>query len=211
MDNTARVGDKIRIKSISNASVLSGFSVGDVVEVMTNQYGEDDPHFRVEGGKTIGYLHKQEKYEIVERWSKIDVVELRNEITELREQFSMFKEYLEDILHIQSPTMPPPKQKTIKEEAREDVEEMKRMMKNYVDSSVGGNTTLRNRRTVVDFHVNARKGTVVALVKGIVSGGVLEKGFAKLAKGDVFDEDIGKAIALRRALGLKVLAEYTNQ
>ena len=208
----ARVGDKIRIKSISNASILQGFSVGDVVEVITNQYGEDDMHFRVVGGEDTGYLHKQEAYEIVYSRNNSDNEELRNEIEELREQLSMLKEVLEIIRHKQSTlTPPPPKQKTVGKMAREDVEELKKAMRSYAESSIVGNSTLNERRTVVDFHVNERKGTVVALVKGIHSGTLFEKGLAKLAKGDVFDEDIGKAIALRRALGLKVPCSYTNQ
>lgn len=211
MTEIARVGDKIRILTISDASILNGFSVGDVVDVITNQYGEDDMHFRVVGGKSTGYLHKQEVYEIVERRNNSDIEELRNEIAELREQLGLLKEVFDTIRHKQSPPTPSPKQKTVKEEAREDVEELKSMMKSYVGGSIGGNNTLHDRRTVVDFHVNTRKGTVVAIVKGISSGTLFEKGFARLAGGDVFDEDIGKAIALRRALGLKVPNSYTNQ
>ena len=53
------------------------------------------------------------------------------------------------------------------------------------------------------FVVNEAKRTVVVLCKGI-GGTVRERGIAKCDPSDVFNEHIGKAIALGRALGLDV-------
>ncbi|MCR8843107.1 hypothetical protein NQ117_05395 [Paenibacillus sp. SC116] len=61
----------------------------------------------------------------------------------------------------------------------------------------------------VEFVVNRNKRTVVALVREI-GGEVDKKGIAKAAPDDCFNVYIGKAIALRRALGLKVPEEYVN-
>lgn len=58
------------------------------------------------------------------------------------------------------------------------------------------------------FTVNEDKRTVNALVRRIQSKKEISKGRAKCAPGDVFNEHIGKAIALRRALGLEVPVEY---
>lgn len=58
--------------------------------------------------------------------------------------------------------------------------------------------------TEVDFVINSEKSTVVALVKGIHNKNVRGKGIAKCNPSDVFNADIGKAIALGRALGLDV-------
>lgn len=58
------------------------------------------------------------------------------------------------------------------------------------------------------FTINADKRTVNALVRHIQSKKEISKGRAKCAPGDVFNEHIGKAIALRRALGLEVPVEY---
>lgn len=55
-----------------------------------------------------------------------------------------------------------------------------------------------------DYHVNVEKRTVVALRIGNHSGTVRARGIAKCAPDDVFNADIGKAIALGRALGLDV-------
>ncbi|KIL30355.1 hypothetical protein [Bacillus subtilis] len=62
----------------------------------------------------------------------------------------------------------------------------------------------------VEFVVNRDKRTVVALLKGARTGKVYAKGIAKAAPDDCFNVHIGKAIALRRALGLVVPDEYLN-
>jgi len=62
----------------------------------------------------------------------------------------------------------------------------------------------------VQFIVNNEKRTVVALIKWLGSSDVWAKGIAKCAPTDCFNAHIGKAIALRRALGLDVPAEYLN-
>lgn len=67
-----------------------------------------------------------------------------------------------------------------------------------------GNETYRQRCTVNEFIINSEKRTVVVLVKGEDSGKIFEKGIAKCNPNDVFNEHIGKAISLGRALGLDV-------
>lgn len=66
--------------------------------------------------------------------------------------------------------------------------------------------------TVTDevlFAINADKRTVVASIRYNQNPkDVYKQGRAKCAPGDVFNEHIGKAIALRRALGLTVPVEY---
>ncbi|MCY9225944.1 hypothetical protein MOF11_13005 [Bacillus haynesii] len=62
----------------------------------------------------------------------------------------------------------------------------------------------------VEFVVNHEKRTVVAILKGVNTGIVYTKGIAKAAPDDCFNEHIGKAIALHRALGLEVPDEYLN-
>lgn len=58
-------------------------------------------------------------------------------------------------------------------------------------------------KTKVEFVVNAEKLTVVAILK-TYSGEILEKAIAKCHPQEVFNEHIGKAIALGRALNLDV-------
>ncbi|MDQ8094198.1 hypothetical protein [Bacillus amyloliquefaciens] len=76
-----------------------------------------------------------------------------------------------------------------------------------------GNYTMRECTNRVEFVVNREKRTVVALVFGKsqrVRSELREKGIAKAAPDDCFNAHIGKAIALRRALGLAVPDEYLN-
>lgn len=66
-----------------------------------------------------------------------------------------------------------------------------------------------------EFHVNREKRVVTALVSTTYWGGEVSrrnvaKATAKCAAGDVFHAEIGKAIALRKALGLTVPSEYLN-
>ncbi|ETT41592.1 hypothetical protein C162_26005 [Paenibacillus sp. FSL R7-269] len=61
-----------------------------------------------------------------------------------------------------------------------------------------------------EFIVNREKRTVVALIKGISSQRVFYRGKARCAPGETFNAAIGRAISLRRALGLAVPAEYLN-
>ncbi|WP_332276256.1 hypothetical protein [Bacillus subtilis] len=62
----------------------------------------------------------------------------------------------------------------------------------------------------IDFIVNRNKRTVVALIKGEYTSEVFARGIAKAAPDDCFNVHIGKAVALRRALGLAVPDEYLN-
>lgn len=61
----------------------------------------------------------------------------------------------------------------------------------------------------VDFVINREKRTVIALIRYTDKyKNVWAKGKARCAPGDVFNTHIGRAIALRRALGLEVPIEY---
>ena len=67
-----------------------------------------------------------------------------------------------------------------------------------------------NQAVSATFHVNAEKRTVVALVHGYFSRKLVCKGIAKCMPGDVFNVDIGKAIALARVLGIEVPQEFIH-
>ncbi|WP_052679248.1 hypothetical protein [Paenibacillus polymyxa] len=102
----------------------------------------------------------------------------------------------------------------IVERAKADVADL--LSHNYPDAAVAGVwLSERDWITVTDeceFTVNRKKRTVVALIRELETGkkNVVLRGIAKCAPGDVFNAHIGKAISLRRALGLEVPAEYLN-
>lgn len=71
-----------------------------------------------------------------------------------------------------------------------------------------GNAFYSRYAYTVKFHVNPSKGYTTALLFGAITPDKLTKATAKCHPNDDFNESIGKAIALRRALGLEVPSEY---
>lgn len=86
--------------------------------------------------------------------------------------------------------------------AKADIEALK--------DEMTGDYIVNNYCNYADFIVNNEKRTVVVLLRGICSNRIRAKGIAKCAPGDCFNADLGKAIALRRALNLEVPSEYLN-
>src|SRR5690606_18500431 len=95
----------------------------------------------------------------------------------------------------------------IVEQAKRDAEELK-TARNLL--GVRGYPYKDNFVTFADFIVNKDKRTVVALLRFQYEREVLSRGIAKCHPNDCFNVYIGKAIALRRALGLDVPDEYLN-
>ena len=94
----------------------------------------------------------------------------------------------------------------IVEQAKRDVDYLKDTDGLYTVESGG----TFNYACYPEFIVNKEKRTVVVLLRGFRTKGVRAKGIAKCAPNDCFNSHIGKAIALRRALGLPVPDEYLN-
>ena len=68
----------------------------------------------------------------------------------------------------------------------------------------------RRRNSVVEFVVNKEKRTVVAIARNPRIKVINSKGIAKCMPGDVFNEWIGKAIALARALEIDIPQEFID-
>lgn len=88
--------------------------------------------------------------------------------------------------------------------------------KEFVENILGEYETFRitigkykNQNVRAVFRVNTNKRAVTALIYGAFSKELVFKGIAKCHPDDVFNEHIGKAIALGRALGLDV-SEFEN-
>ncbi|MEK5395987.1 hypothetical protein [Paenibacillus sp. FSL K6-2859] len=95
--------------------------------------------------------------------------------------------------------------------ARADVAELIRIGHDS-HSDITNESPFHNRCYTATFHVNREKRTVTALVNfGVTLERVPDAKFiAKCSPADVFHADLGKAIALRKALGLAVPTEYTD-
>lgn len=103
---------------------------------------------------------------------------------------------------------------SIVEQAKRDVAELERTPRDvYGDHphfwpKVDGEETIWIPIQTVEYVINREKGTVVALILRLTDRDVFARGIAKCAPDDVFNVHIGKAIAIRRALGLEVPEEY---
>lgn len=120
------------------------------------------------------------------------VHEMGYEQGKTEERMALAKKLADDVLK----ETPQQARDRIVEQAKSDVEEL------LNDYQLSEDET--------EFIVNRQKRAVVVLLKGYYSRDVFAKGIAKCAPDDCFNVHIGKAIALRRALGLEVPAEYLN-
>ena len=120
--------------------------------------------------------------------------------------------------------VPKPARDSVIKQAISDVEDL--LSRDYYSVGVGKTVRAHVGASVdfvigagsdrVDFFINADKKTVIAKLfinspgfsKTVTRQSYATQGRAKCAPGDVFNEHIGKAIALRRALGLEVPVEY---
>ncbi|MCY7780018.1 hypothetical protein MOB41_16590 [Bacillus haynesii] len=95
----------------------------------------------------------------------------------------------------------------IVEQAKADIEGLKT---DYSYAVLDSNDTDHPHFCFAEFIVDSEKRTIVALLRGNYSCRVYARGIAKAAPEDCFNEHIGKAIALHRALGLEVPEKYLN-
>lgn len=87
------------------------------------------------------------------------------------------------------------------------IEKAKQFVENIVGEYDSFYTTIgkhKNQSVTPIFHVNEKKCAVTVLIYGAFSKRLIFKGIAKCNPSDVYNEHIGKAIALGRALGLDV-------
>jgi hypothetical protein len=111
--------------------------------------------------------------------------------------------------HSDAPTRAIKSRADIVEQAKRDVGELEgKMLSSRLNYE--GNETFRHLATKVSFEVNNGKRAITALVKGNRNSKLFEVGVARCDPNDCFNEYIGKAIALRRALGLDVPSDYLD-
>jgi len=126
-------------------------------------------------------------------------------------ELSMSKSEVETAIKVFSQPIPPQQlREEIVERAKADVKDLEERAQNGKFDTPA--TRFRGNLSV-EFVVNREARTVVALLRLLYTPKhrkVYAKGIAKCAPNDVFNVHIGKAIALRRALGLEVPAEYLS-
>ncbi|MEK3887314.1 hypothetical protein [Bacillus sp. FSL K6-3431] len=96
------------------------------------------------------------------------------------------------------------------ERAKADVEKITEDGTFNLTFKYGDEQKLGGVLSEVGFEINREERLVTAVIRNHAFGNVIEKGFAICAPDDCFNVHIGKAISLRRALGLEVPTEYMN-
>ncbi|MFD9274438.1 hypothetical protein ACFWA2_14485 [Bacillus subtilis] len=105
-------------------------------------------------------------------------------------------------------------EKTAQARRDEIVEQAKADLENLADEDGPGYQTEDNEgypcSCYASFRVNKEHRTVACDLRGVRTGERYKRGIAKAAPDDCFNVHIGKAIALRRAIGSAVPDEYLN-
>lgn len=145
---------------------------------------------------------------------------VKEENNELQQLFDKFIEEVEAAIRKQvcgcerKHDEPKRKQREIKIDMRNlarktIIEEAKRFIEKQTDPDcyVKGKRAVTYRTfygVIPEFHVNKKKRAVTVLLRGAGDGEILGKGVARCAESDVFNENLGKAIALGRAFNINV-------
>ncbi|WP_263560496.1 hypothetical protein [Paenibacillus polymyxa] len=195
----ANVGERIKIV---NPQVAIGYGKGDEGSVAETHI---PGVFAQINGRRRGVYH--EEYVVLEPVTSVNVPDISEAFTQfIRDNADTIRAILGDVTKTEPASLT---RATVIEKARTDVAELTRKMLSSSANS-DGNFTFNQCTSKPEFHVNRDKRAVTALVRGVYGNTILEKGIAKAAPDDVFHAEIGKAIALRRALGLTVPSEYTD-
>lgn len=186
-----KIGDKVRILDVD--SIICGrkyWRNGDITEVVGFFGG--NPRLR----RTVGLQYGANGDSLSVAPEEFHAIEL------VSENFTVRPTILKEVFSKPSANE---RRKQAIEKAKRFVADTQRTVKNDHPTD-RGNDVYKRYRTVSEFVVNEEKRTVVALIRynGFPEDGPIAKGIAKCAPTDVFNEHIGKAIALGRAYGLDV-------
>lgn len=213
----AAVGERIKI--VKPEMTFGKYKAGDVfvVDRADRSIGVYVDAVKYSGGNGTGLITHKEYVVLEPIAPPADLTQAFAQF--IRENAGAIRKYLDEIDQPQpaaEPDVPKPLTRAeVIDKAREDVTELIRIG-NDVEGRLPEGTPFASKFYTVEFHVNREKRVVTAIIKphrgtgGKVRVKGIAKGIAKCAPGDVFHAEIGKAIALRKALGLTIPAEYTD-
>ncbi|WP_068616528.1 hypothetical protein [Paenibacillus tuaregi] len=203
----AAVGERIKI--VKTFMPCGEYEVGDILTVSTARFPGNWTNVVFAEGVGVGIRHSE--YVVLESDPLYD-----NFRQFVRDNADGLRKLLAEIDKVELrvsavPVSKPLTRAEVIEKARKDVAELIRIGGDiWTDLPKG--TPFHNRTYYAEFHVNREKRAVTALIyHGRNKRNMPDaKGIAKCAPGDVFHAEIGKAIALRKALGLPIPTEYTD-
>ena len=221
-----KVGDKFRLISGGGEFPLNGAENGEIYTVISDL----DHHHGGYTYKTYKFYYNDNENTAYARPEQMELVSQKptknQRISALESEVEKLKAELEALkkAQIKAPTQseqiakalsaaltkvneskpkltPNQKRKAIIAEAKAFVE---RTLEERASKSYEGGIVVGAFYNVPKFFVNDKKRTVTFIAQSPTMKVVRAKGIAKCAPDDVFNADIGKAIALGRALGLDV-------
>lgn len=214
-----KVGELVRIKRLVSEDCMSGASIGDLAEIIS---GFDGQHYLVNYGGTCGYITPGSIEPYIPRNTDSRLTEAEAKIAALEAEVSSIESRLAILnaplkkrkesanLYIR-PVAKTPNQR------RADV--IKRAQAFVVDlerraiirtSNTDGNKTFNHKRSKLEFHVSAEKRGVTALSTLLGEGQVHDVVTVKCHPNDVFNADIGKAIAAGKLYGVDIPQEFVD-
>lgn len=205
-----KIGDKVRILDVD--AILCGHEYwknGDVTVVV---YISDNgnPYLRTGEADPIGLVITPEELHAIERIDDEKKPTKKQRIEALEREVAELKAEMETLRDVKKKAAENPQ--TANQLRAEVIADAKSFVKEHTDKKGRVCIAVPDSRpgysdwgvSEIRFEVNAEKRTVVALAIGGFSGKVREKAIAKCAPDDIFNADIGKAIAVGRLFGLDV-------
>ncbi|SDW23562.1 hypothetical protein [Paenibacillus sp. PDC88] len=213
VSRTANVGERIKIV---NAWGADGYKTGDVLTVV-RVHGNGSVTVRIGSGTTYVSYREYVVLESVAPQSFFSTPIFEKFAQFLRDNADEVRKIIEEESQVEPVVTTPNNVLTrakVIAQAKADVAELERIGRD-IDARLPEDSPFHTMFYRVEFHVNREKRAVTALVhrtkyNGVITARNFGKNTAKCAPGEVFNAAIGKAIALRRALGLTVPNEYLN-
>lgn len=213
VSRTANVGERIKIV---NAWRADGYKTGDVLTVV-RVHGNGSVTVRIGSGTTYVSYREYVVLESVAPQSFFSTPIFEKFAQFLRDNADEVRKIIEEESQVEPVVTTPNNVLTrakVIAQAKADVAELERIGRD-IDARLPEDSPFHTMFYRVEFHVNREKRAVTALVhrtkyNGVITARNFGKNTAKCAPGEVFNAAIGKAIALRRALGLTVPNEYLN-
>ncbi|MGG3666110.1 hypothetical protein ABES74_03990 [Bacillus subtilis] len=195
-------GDILKVREVEHRAVtveeVSHFIVDSEYEVIVNSEVKNEEADEMKNGKT--------RYDLAVENAREAIEELRLAAYEQGYEDAKRRIYTKDpAVNAQA------RRDEIVEQAKADVRNLViHGLSHYNIDCSKGNETYRVMNYNVEFITDSRERKVTALVTRRHDKKPRHVGRAKAAPSDCFNVHIGKAIALRRALGLAVPDEYLN-
>lgn len=214
-----KVGDKVRILSLDGA--LAGFKIGDEAVIKQSKLDGSKEGgaatYSVTNGKAYGYCDAIH-IELVnaQPTKKQRISTLEAQVAELKAEVEALKQAqgggntaakLAELVAAETGKHRKKASLTPNEQRKAIIAEAKAFVADYDGREIGWRetpTSVDAGPIYVDLYSNPKKRVTTAIVRWANVAGVRDRIFAKCAPTDVFNADIGKAIALGRALGLDV-------